>query len=66
MLSPSTSEEELTSPRGRTQTMVDSKEIVEDYILLDKLGKGAYGVVYKAVHMSQVSLEILYYDYFNR
>jgi serine/threonine protein kinase len=31
--------------------MTDNRETIGDYILLDKLGKGAYGVVFKAINI---------------
>lgn len=35
----------------RGGNMTDNRETIGDYILLDKLGKGAYGVVYKAINI---------------
>jgi len=42
-------DEELRN-KNRAQTL-ESREQVGDYILVDKLGKGAYGVVYKAINI---------------
>eukprot|EP01117_Protostelium_nocturnum_P008943 TRINITY_DN320_c0_g1_i1.p1 TRINITY_DN320_c0_g1~~TRINITY_DN320_c0_g1_i1.p1 ORF type:complete len:1357 (-),score=566.17 TRINITY_DN320_c0_g1_i1:87-4157(-) len=42
--------EEDEDEKKPAQTM-ESREQVGDYILVDKLGKGAFGVVYKAIHL---------------
>eukprot|EP01102_Stenamoeba_stenopodia_P014041 TRINITY_DN4630_c0_g1_i8.p1 TRINITY_DN4630_c0_g1~~TRINITY_DN4630_c0_g1_i8.p1 ORF type:complete len:686 (-),score=156.58 TRINITY_DN4630_c0_g1_i8:1450-3507(-) len=41
-----------TKEKKEPQTM-DAKEAVGDYILIKMLGKGAFGVVYRAVHRSR-------------
>jgi len=55
------SSDEGRNNRTRAQTM-ESREQVGDYILIDKLGKGAYGMVFKALNLYQgntVAIKIL-------